>query len=305
VSAATLAFDDTSSSNCFWSFEDIGASQSIQVGQPFLKQFYSVFDADISVVGFGVSTVNPAAASEGPWITTYVPPPIPVYALPLQAVESYVFVVNTTLGDPPQLGTFLLSNDVSQILTPSLTCATCNPATAFFDPAQSSIWTSAGSQNVAGTPISLNATTGSTNVCLGYDGTTVNGFCMQDTLISLVDDYSVDFTSSFVVNEFQLNGAFGLGRPNGTDTLTTNFIARAYQAEIISSTTYAFEPSGTPGQAGVLLLGGYDETNFVNGTLIWTNSTNTTVPDSWYTDILDMILEGATYVHMPKTTIQA
>jgi hypothetical protein len=44
----TLSFEGTFEGNtvCFWEFEDVGDQDVFFIGQPFLSQYYTVFDAE-------------------------------------------------------------------------------------------------------------------------------------------------------------------------------------------------------------------------------------------------------------------
>jgi hypothetical protein len=45
----------TGNFSCFWLFQNIGQSTDLILGQPFLKQFYTVFDSTNAQLGFAIS----------------------------------------------------------------------------------------------------------------------------------------------------------------------------------------------------------------------------------------------------------
>jgi hypothetical protein len=124
---------------------------------------------------------------------------------------------------------------------------------------------------------------------------------VSNVTVFQVYDYCYPFgnTSDFELNEFFLNGAFGLSRPAGN-----SFLAQAQAQDYINETTWAVEPSST-NQAGTILIGGYDESQIQAGSLQWISSPiNSTYPENWYTSVSDVKMNGQSVLYSGTTLIQ-
>jgi hypothetical protein len=74
-------------------------------------------------------------------------------------------------------------------------------------------------------------------VCFGGDGTYYGSICQRYDFRYVVGN--ITWYTSNATSEFVGNGVLGLGRPNLTDSSSQGFLAQAYRAGLINSTTWA------------------------------------------------------------------
>jgi hypothetical protein len=138
-------------------------------------------------------------------------------------------------------------------------------------------------------------------ICL-EDDLGMTGLCVPFVNFTIVD--SISWNGSPPAVEFQLNGVFGLGRPNTTDIASQNFLVIAFKQNYLLSTAYASEPSQNY-YFPIISLGGYDESLIVGGALNWVFSpADTTNPDAWPADLLDIVI-AETHIFNSTSTSSA
>jgi hypothetical protein len=84
---------------CYWNFQDLGATTNqVLVGETFFSQFYTIFDNEVGVVGFGISASvdNATLAVSGPWMSEDWPDvmgPVAVLCAIVGGIGLVVFIV--------------------------------------------------------------------------------------------------------------------------------------------------------------------------------------------------------------------
>jgi hypothetical protein len=109
-----------------------------------------------------------------------------MYNIQLNEVQSYLYGLSSTFGNPPQSATFLVSNDQSLVMTPSLNCTTCSAA-SFFDSTQSNTFMQiASNQQISDTNMNATYSVATDVVCVG-DLSGSDGFCIPFFEFFVVD----------------------------------------------------------------------------------------------------------------------
>ena len=131
-------------------------------------------------------------------------------------VDELFFGVEVGFGTPTKNGVLLLLNNNDNIMIPNKECSDCGDANSFYDPYQSDTYVEV--MNVTmdiGKGVIANLTIGNDLICLGGadgEGNSTVGLCLNNTNFALVNE--LNYTNNFSLYDFELDGIFGMGRPN-------------------------------------------------------------------------------------------
>jgi hypothetical protein len=96
MNGMTLRSSPSNFGSCSWQFSNIGNATQVIIGQPFIWQYYTVFDTDNAQIGIATMKLNQFAAPFfGPWISTAgsspAPEPTPssIIEMPTYANDEY------------------------------------------------------------------------------------------------------------------------------------------------------------------------------------------------------------------------